>query len=207
MPVIQVSPEIRELDIDALRLELRDLEDDPDGRPWPKTHNHNTVVTISGTAYARSVIFIAPYTITLEDGQYTAKAKGANHNLLDVINHNQVSIITENSAGLIDSVVIGEQITSIDSKTDLIAFLDGVAIDTVTGTAGTGLDANGNQIGTRLSPSNNLADTKTIADNFGLNRIYVLANISNVIGDFSGGYQFIADTLFTFLNIFLKALL
>ena len=195
MPVIQVTPEIRELDIDALRLELRDLEDDPDGRPWTKTHKHNTAVTLSGTTYARSVIFIAPYTITFEDGQYTVKTKGANHNLLDVKNANQVSVITENSAGLIDASATNETIDAIDSKTDLIAFLGGVAIDKANGVSGTGLDANGNQIGTRLAPSDNLVDTKAIADNFGLNQIYIIANILSVTGDFSAGYSFLGDTV------------
>ena len=105
------------------------------------------------------------------------------------------------STTVIEAVSATPEIQSIDSKTDLIAFLDGVAIDTAAGFAGTGLNVNGDQIGTRLAPSDNLADTKTIADNFGLNQIYVINNINPVLGDFSDGYKFIGDTTATFFVI------
>lgn len=106
MPVIQASPEIRQLDVDALRLELKDLEDDVDGRLWPKTHIHNTQIVISGIVYERSLQIIAPYTITLEDGQYSVATIGANHNIADINNKNQVSLIVNNSAGLTNQAEI-----------------------------------------------------------------------------------------------------
>lgn len=92
-------PEVRELDVNALRLTLRDLEDDPDGRPWPRTHNHNTQLTIGGLTYARVFEIIPPYRIEFEDGQYAVNLYGANHNILDVRVQNQVSLNVSNSAG------------------------------------------------------------------------------------------------------------
>ncbi|GAF97895.1 unnamed protein product, partial [marine sediment metagenome] len=65
MPIIQASPprEIRRFDVDAFRLILRDLEDDPDGRPWSKTHDHEGETLISGEIYAHKVLILAPYTV------------------------------------------------------------------------------------------------------------------------------------------------
>ena len=169
MPVVQVTPEIRELDIDALRLELRGLEDDVDGRPWTKTHVHNTVVVLSGTSYARSIIFIAPYTITLEDGQYTAKTKGANHNLIDVKNANQVSVITENSAGLIDAAITNTAIENINLNVNDMhgQIARSVWIDTEA-------IVNGN--GYQQTPYNNFTDAVDYAEANGLTNLRVLAD-------------------------------
>ena len=101
MTLVQSNPfEIRELDMDAFRLTLRDLEEDPDGRPWPRTHDHNTEVTFGGATYARQFIILDPYTVTFEDGQYQVNLSGANSNLADRVNLNQVSIRSNNSAGL-----------------------------------------------------------------------------------------------------------
>jgi hypothetical protein len=89
------------LDVDAFRLELKDLEDDEAGMPFPDTHRHNTEVTLSGVTYARFVEILDPYTVEFEDGLYTVLATGANHNIADKKVLNQVSLITQNSAGLI----------------------------------------------------------------------------------------------------------
>ena len=102
--LVQSTPnEIRELDIDAFRLTLRDLEEDPDGRPWPRTHDHNTEVTVSGITLARVISILPPYTVTFEDGQYTVRLTGANSNIGERLNANQVSIQSANSAGLINN--------------------------------------------------------------------------------------------------------
>lgn len=92
-------PEIRELNVDSFRLSLRDLEDDLDGRPWQKTHTHETESTLSGIVYARKVQILSPYTVEFEDGQYAVNLIGANHNILDVRVQNQVSLNVANSAG------------------------------------------------------------------------------------------------------------
>lgn len=101
MTLTQASPEIRELDLDALRLELRDLEASTAGMPWPKTHIHNTQTNLAGVTYARQVNIISPYSVEFEDGVYRVVAVGANHNISDVLVVNSVSLVTNNSAGLI----------------------------------------------------------------------------------------------------------
>jgi hypothetical protein len=90
-----------ELDVDWFRKELKDLEDDVEGMPFPDTHVHNTEVVLSGVTYARFVEIIPPYTVEFENGIYTVIAVGANHNIADVKVPNSVSLITQNSAGLI----------------------------------------------------------------------------------------------------------
>lgn len=95
-----ISPGLYELDVNAFRLTLKDLEDG-DGMPFLDTHRHNTEVTLAGTTFARTFEIINGYTITFEDGQYSVRLAGANNNILDVKNVNQVSLISQNSAGLI----------------------------------------------------------------------------------------------------------
>lgn len=102
--LVQSTPnEIRTLDIDTFRLTLRDLEEDLAGRPWPRTHDHNTEVTVSGITLARVISILPPYTVTFEDGQYTVRLTGANSNIGDRLNANQVSVQSANSAGLINN--------------------------------------------------------------------------------------------------------
>lgn len=96
-----VGPGLYELDVNALRLELKDHEDSEAHMALPDTHRHNTEVSLGGVTLARTVEIINGYTITFEDGQYAVRAVGANHNIADVMNVNQVSLRTNNSAGLI----------------------------------------------------------------------------------------------------------
>lgn len=108
-----VSGSTYSLDVNALRLDLKSLEDDEAGIVWPDTHTHNTEVTISGTTYSRFVSFINGYTIDFEDGSYTVKCVGANHNIGDVKVVDSVSLIIGNSAGLI-TVTSGSGVTEQD---------------------------------------------------------------------------------------------
>lgn len=96
-----VAPNIYELDVDWFRLQLKTIEDSEDGMVFPDTHEHVQESTLSGVTYARQVKIINGYSVTFEDGQYTVKCVGANHNLGDVKNVNQVSLIIGNSGGLI----------------------------------------------------------------------------------------------------------
>ena len=98
-----VSAGLFELDVNAFRLALKDIEDDEDGMAFADTHRHNAEVTLSGVTYARTFEIINGYTVTFEDvgTPYTVRCVGANHNLGDVKNVNQVSLIIGNSAGLI----------------------------------------------------------------------------------------------------------
>jgi hypothetical protein len=104
-----VSGTLYELDTDAFRLTLADLQDDEEGMPFPTMFQHNTEVTVAGTTYARTIEIINGYSIEFEDGQYTVKLVGSNNNIFDVQNgilvQNQVQVIPTNSAGLITTTV------------------------------------------------------------------------------------------------------
>jgi len=100
-----VTGSLYELDTDALRLELKDIEDSEEGVPFPDTHRHNTEVTVAGVTYARVIEIINGYSLTFEDGQYSVRLAGSNNNFFDVengiLNQNQVQVIPGNAAGLI----------------------------------------------------------------------------------------------------------
>lgn len=119
---------VYELDLDQLRLDLKDLEDGEEGMPFEDTHAHSTAVTLGGVTLARVIEFINGYTVTFEDGQYAVEAKGANSNIADVMNVNQVSLRTFNSAGLIQ-VVQGTGV----SQQDLDNIADAVWDEPLTG--------------------------------------------------------------------------
>jgi len=103
MPIVQASPEIRELDLDSFRLTLRDLEDDEAGMPWVRTHNHVAPIGVGNFQLARVVEIVNDYTITFEDGQYAVNIVGGNSNVGDRVNVNQVSVRTANSTGLVQA--------------------------------------------------------------------------------------------------------
>lgn len=160
MLLIQSSPtEIRELDINQFRLDLRALEAGVEGLPFIETHNHNKPVTVGGVTLARVVEIINGYTVTFEDGQYAVNLVGANSNVADVTNVNQVSVRSANSAGLTYSKEIEDQ-----------SFIDGrVYIDTGMGSAGTQYP-----LGTITDPVSNATDGFAINDNRGLADRYLL---------------------------------
>lgn len=105
MPIIQVSPEVRQLDTAQLWLDLKDLEKSVDGIIWPDTQSNNPAYTISGFTYAQGFLIIAPYFITFEDGQYSVALTGTNNNIIDVATANQVRILSQNSGGLIEGSI------------------------------------------------------------------------------------------------------
>ncbi len=94
-----------EHDTEAFRLELIDFEDSELGIVQPRTHTHNTQVTIVGVTYARFIEMLSPYSVEYEDGAYSVRLAGSNNNLFDVENgilvQNTVQLIAQNSAGLI----------------------------------------------------------------------------------------------------------
>lgn len=178
MTLIQSVPtEIRQLDLNAFRLELKDLEDG-DGMPFLDTHLHNTTIEVGGVILARVIQIINGYTVTFEDGQYAVNLVGANSNVGDVVNVNQVSVRSANSAGLQD-------LSTLLSA----AYNNTVCIDVVKGQAGTSTP-----LGTRATPVNNFADAKVIAEKNSIRVIQILesATLANV--DFSAGYRFNGDS-------------
>jgi len=168
LTLIQNTPtEIRELDINSFRLTLKDLEDDEAGISFPKTHNHNTSVTVGGVQLARVVEILSPYTVTFEDGQYAVNLVGANSNVGDRVNVNQVSVRSGNSAGLVQTREI-----------EYASFNGGVYIDTTSSNSGTNYPN-----GTALQPVNNVSDAILIAGVRGLIKLYIIGNITFDTGD------------------------
>jgi hypothetical protein len=161
LTLLQASPELRELDIDWFRLQLKDLEDDEAGIWAPDTHEHNTEVELAGYTYARTIRILSPYTVEFEDGQYIVNCVGANHNVSDVKVANQVSIIVNNAAGLINNPAI-----------EYASFNGGVTVDVVNGTTGTVYPR-----GTPQQPVNNLDDAFLIAETRGFPLFYVKGDL------------------------------
>lgn len=163
MTLVQSTPiEVRELNIDTFRLTLKDLEDDFTGMGFTKTHNHNTIVEISGIQLARVVEILPPYTITFEDGSYAVNLVGANSNIGDRVNLNSVSIRASNSAGLVQT-----------SEIQYSSFQNTVFIDVINGTAG-----NAYPLGTASDPVDNLNDAKFIANLRGFTTISIVGNLT-----------------------------
>lgn len=100
-----VSGNLYELDTNQFRLDLKSLEDSPEGMPFTKTHTHNTEVAVAGTTFARIIEILPPYSVEFEDGMYAVRLVGSNNNISDAENGilvvNSVSVISTNSAGLI----------------------------------------------------------------------------------------------------------
>lgn len=99
-----VSGSLRELDVEDLRLWLKDIEDSEEGMSFLDTHRRNAPVVLSGTTYAQTFEIINGYTVLFEatGSPWTCRIVGANHNLGDVKVVNHVSLIIGNSAGLIE---------------------------------------------------------------------------------------------------------
>lgn len=161
--LLQASPtEIRELNINNFRLALKDLEDDENGMVFPKTHNHNPSVSLSGIELARVVEILPPYTITFEDGQWAVNLAGANSNISDRTNVNQVSVRSANSAGLVQTREI-----------EHASYNEGVTLDTVNGT-----DSTLYPYGTPQYPCKTVSNSYQIRLLRGFKRIYLKSDIN-----------------------------
>lgn len=93
-----------QLDLQQFHLDLRDLEDDPEGIPFPVTHSYVGPALLAGTVYAPQVSIINGYTVDFDNAgmnHYTVNCTGANHNLADVKVQDSVSLIVNNAAGLV----------------------------------------------------------------------------------------------------------
>ena len=79
MVQIQTTPvEIYQMNMDALHLVLRNLEDDEVGMAFETTHSYSDPVSVGGVILARVVEIINGYTVTFQDGQY--RNSYLNHN-------------------------------------------------------------------------------------------------------------------------------
>ncbi len=179
--IATVPSEIRQLNIDDLRTELGDLQDDAAGVWAPTAFFHTPPLTISGVTLARVVEILDPYVIQFEDDLYNVNITGGNSNISDKTIKNQVGVNTANSAGLQDPFALQAG-----------AFLGEVAIKADSGLTGTTFP-----LGTRAFPVNNLADARTIAISRGLATIAVIGDFTFSSGDFSAGFTFKGDNVET----------
>jgi len=99
------ATEVYELDVNQLRLDLKDWEDSEIGMAEPDTHKHNTEVLISGVTYARQFVIHNGWIVDFQDTgtPYIVSCEGAIHNVLDVTDFSagNVSVSPNNAAGLI----------------------------------------------------------------------------------------------------------
>ena len=100
-----VSGTLYELDTEAFRQALMDIQDSEEGM-WADTmFVHNTEVTVAGTTFARTIEIINGYSVVFEAGVYSVRLAGSNNNIFDVesgiLVQNTVQVIDQNSAGLI----------------------------------------------------------------------------------------------------------
>ncbi len=173
--VQSVPTEIRSMDLNWFRLEVKAIEDTALGMPYPDVTSHNTEVSLGGLTYARTIEILDPYTVTFEDGQYAVDLPGANSNLADKTNVNQVSVRPQNSAGMISSPDI-----------EYAAFNGGISYDDVNGYPGTGQVSSGANIGTPRAPSNNVYDSRTIAMYRGFTTGYIINDMNIPVYELDG---------------------
>ena len=163
-----VPSEIRQLDINDFRKELKNLEDSDPGIVSDDTHSHQPPTVVAGVSLARVVEIINDYSITFEDGLYTVNVVGGNSNISDKVNKNTVGVNTANSAGLQDL-----------SSLQAASFGDGaVSIDQANGVSGLTYPR-----GTKSTPSNNWADARAIAESRNMTKLLVLGNATAGAGD------------------------
>ena len=185
MTLVQTTPtEIRSLDLNSFRKDLKDLEDGEEGMSFLDTHTHNTTSTLGGVTLARVIEIINGYTVTFEDGAYAVNLVGANSNVGDVTNVNQVSIRSTNSAGLVDLEVLLAS-----------AYQGVVVVSTTKGQAGTDTP-----IGTYKEPSNNMVDALAIAEIQGIRAFFFLEDMT-LYEDYSEGFIFEGVSPFTTLTV------
>jgi len=169
-----ISGTLYNLDTNQFRLDLRALEASDEGMAFPKTHNHNTTVTLSGIDYSRVVEIINGYTIEFENGSYAVNLDGSNNNILDVAVRNNVSVGANNSAGL-----IGLQ------NLEAASYNGQITVDTINGETGTAYP-----IGTLNRPVNNLVDARTLSERYSLPVISFKQSTTLNSGDWSDGHIF-----------------
>lgn len=163
LTLVQSTPiEVRELNLNWFRMQLKDLEDSEIGEVFSDTHRHNTEVTIAGLTLARVIEIINGYTVTFEDGQYAVNLTGANSNVGDMVNVNQVSVRSFNSAGMTSSPDI-----------EYASYQNCVTVDVTSPYAGTLHPS-----GTKRQPVNNLSDALLIAVYRGISTLFIVGDIT-----------------------------
>lgn len=161
LTLVQSSPsEIRNMDLNWFRVQLKNLEDSEVGMIYPDTHKHNSEVSLGGLVYARVIEIINDFTITFEDGQYAVNLVGANSNIGDKINVNQVSVRSNNSAGMTSAPAL-----------EYASYNNCITVDSSSIYSGTSYP-----VGTLQQPVNNLNDAILIASYRGFSTIHFISD-------------------------------
>lgn len=114
--------EIRSLDMDFLWKALADIQDDQEGA-WAPTCFVNTPPQDLGTfTLGRSVLILAPYFVTFEDGTYAVELGGGNTNLQTRTTINSVAVYSNNTAGLVVSAGGGASVWTEPEKDEVIQY-------------------------------------------------------------------------------------
>jgi len=175
--------------VDALLALLQDRGDDEDAMSFSTLHTN-----IPPTASTpRTVEVNDPYTWAFEDGLYSVSILNGNTNYRDVEVRNQTSVQTNNTTGFIDPQFLEAGL-----------FPGGIVIDVANGYAGTDKTAQGGVIGTRETPSNNLADAKVIAQDRGYKELLIRGNITigatDVLDDYIMEGENSSQSVITFIT-------
>lgn len=96
LAVVQLSPEIRQLNLGSFHLTLRALEAAYLGMPYPQTHTNVTPYVVGDVAIPRVMHFVNGYTITFENGDYTVWVVGGASNIQGVVTPNDVVVELHN---------------------------------------------------------------------------------------------------------------
>ena len=98
-----ISGTLYEFNVNDFRLILHSLQDGEEGIIFPKTHRHNTTVTIVGSEFDRTFEILPPYSVRFPDQKISVKLISTNNNVFDVeggiLVQNQCQVIPNNSAG------------------------------------------------------------------------------------------------------------
>jgi hypothetical protein len=114
--------EERELDMDNLWKALGDIQDDQ-ADVWAPTAYQNTSPQDLGTfTLARSVLILAPYVVTFEDGSYSVNLINGNTNLASRLTVNSVQVIPNNSGGLVVGDGGGSTVWTTAEKDEIMAY-------------------------------------------------------------------------------------
>lgn len=168
-----------QLDTEAFKVAINDIEDNEQGMVHPPILNHATSVLLDGIEYARVLEIINGYTITFEETgtPYKVFLIGSNNNILTVTNLGTVQVAPANSAGLINL-----------NELQFGVYQNAVWIDQTFGAAGIGYPK-----GTPLDPVNNIPDAITIAQARGFQEIRVIGNLTLDTGDNVENYRLVGQ--------------
>lgn len=173
-----LSGDSYQLDTNAFRISINDIEDSEQGQVHPQILVHKTSTTLDGIEYVRIVEFVNGYTITFEEigSPYKVILNGSNNNILTVTNLGTVQVAPSNSAGLVNLAELQHGV-----------FQDAVHVDITSPYAGTTYPT-----GTPLKPVNNIADAAAVAAGWGFNKFYVIGDLplTASVPDLSG-YTFV----------------